>query len=29
MASDGCIVLPLAVRRKILASGDRILKVVK
>jgi len=29
MASDGCIVLPLVVRRKILASGDRILKVVK
>lgn len=28
-ASNGCIVLPFAVRQKILASGDRTLKVVK
>lgn len=28
-ASEGCIVLPLALRQKILVSGDRVLKVVK
>lgn len=29
MASNGCIVLPFAVRQKMLASGDRTLDVVK
>jgi hypothetical protein len=28
-ASDGCIVLPFAVRQKILSSGDRTLEVRK